>query len=150
MLVAHGGVGVAAASCGRSSSSLLFLRCFFSLFLLFPLSTMFFPLCSGFVELLVVAAWGVAWTVVGLSSFSSMCFFFCSVLLCFCFLLLFLTVLLATGRTVAAGGDDDGRATVALLCGGGQCFAAVFFVCAEAQVSAFSSMVLQRGKKMVS
>jgi hypothetical protein len=29
-----------------------------SLFLLFPLSTMFFPLCSGFVEVLVVAAWG--------------------------------------------------------------------------------------------
>jgi hypothetical protein len=24
---------------------------------------MFFPLCSGFVEVLVVAAWGVAWTV---------------------------------------------------------------------------------------
>jgi hypothetical protein len=36
VLVAHGGVGVAAAGCGRSSSSLLFLRCFFSLFLLFP------------------------------------------------------------------------------------------------------------------
>jgi len=29
-----------------------------SLFLLFPLSTMFFPLCSGFVEVLVVASWG--------------------------------------------------------------------------------------------
>jgi len=45
-------------------------------------------------------------------------FFFSSVLLCFCFLLLFLTVLLPTGRTVSAGGDDDGSVTVALLCGG--------------------------------
>jgi len=49
---------------------------------------------------------------------------------------------LSTGRIVAAGGDDDGGATVALLCCGGKCFAAVFPVCAEAQVSAFSSMVL--------
>jgi hypothetical protein len=31
----------------------------------FLLSTMIFPLCSGFVEVLVVAAWGVAWTVAG-------------------------------------------------------------------------------------
>jgi hypothetical protein len=35
---------------------------------------MFFLLCNGFVEVLVVAAWEVAWVVVGLSSFSSLCF----------------------------------------------------------------------------
>ena len=34
----------------------------------------FFPLYSGFVEMLVAAAWGVAWTVVGLSSSSSLRF----------------------------------------------------------------------------
>jgi hypothetical protein len=39
-----------------SSSSLLFRRCFFSLFPLLPLSTMFFSLCSGVMEMLVVAA----------------------------------------------------------------------------------------------
>jgi hypothetical protein len=65
------------------------MRCFFSLFLLFPLSTMFFPLCSGFVEVLAAAAWGVAWTVVDLSSSSSLCFssaLFSSVsVLFFCF-----------------------------------------------------------------
>jgi len=42
---------------------------------------------------------------------------------------------------VAAGGDDDGEKMVALLCGGGQCFAAIFPVCAAAQVSSFSSLV---------
>ena len=50
----------------RGVTVLLFpsvMRCFFSLFLLFPLSTMFFPLCSSFVEVLAAAAWGVAWTV---------------------------------------------------------------------------------------
>jgi hypothetical protein len=57
-----------------SSFSLLFRRCFFSLFPLLPLSTTFFSLCSGFVEMLVAAAWGVAWTVVGLSSSSSLRF----------------------------------------------------------------------------
>jgi hypothetical protein len=63
--------------------------------------------CGGFeAVLLAVADRRTAWTVVGLSS-SSLRFFFCSVLLCFCFLPLFLTVLLSTGRTVAAGGDDD-------------------------------------------
>jgi len=74
---------------------------------------MFFPLCCCFAEVLVAAAWGVAWTVVGFSSFSSLCFFFSSVLFCFRFLLLLLKVLLSTRRVVAAGGDDDGRATVA-------------------------------------
>ena len=45
--------------------------------------------------LLTVADWRMAWTVAGLSSSSPLrFFFFCSVLLCFCFLLLFLTVLL--------------------------------------------------------
>jgi len=72
-----------------SSSSPLQRRCFFSWFPLFPLSTMFFLLCSGFVEVLVVAAWGVAWAVVGLSSFSSLRFssaLFSSVsLFSFCF-----------------------------------------------------------------
>ena len=61
----------------REVTVLLFpsvMRCFFSLILLFPLSTMFFPLCSGFVEVLAAAAWGVAWTVVDLSSSSSLCF----------------------------------------------------------------------------
>jgi len=57
-----------------SSSSLLFRRCFFSLFPLLPLSTTFFSLYSGFVEMLVAAAWGVAWTVVDLSSSSSLRF----------------------------------------------------------------------------
>jgi len=51
-------------------------------------------------------------TMVGLSS-SSLCFFFCSVHLCFCFFLLFLMVLLLTGRIVIVGGDDDGGATMA-------------------------------------
>ena len=61
----------------REVTVLLFpsvMRFFFSLILLFPLSTMFFPLCSGFVEVLAAAAWGVAWTVVDLSSSSSLCF----------------------------------------------------------------------------
>jgi hypothetical protein len=44
--------------------------------------------------LLAVADWRMAWTVVGLSSSSSLHFFFCYVLLCFCFLLKFLTMLL--------------------------------------------------------
>jgi hypothetical protein len=45
--------------------------------------------------LLAVADWRMAWTVAGLSSSSPLRFlFFCSVLLCFYFLLLFLTVLL--------------------------------------------------------
>ena len=50
----------------REVTVLLFpsvMRCFFSLILLFPLSTMFFPLCSSFVEVLAAVAWGVAWTV---------------------------------------------------------------------------------------
>jgi len=37
---------------------------------------MFFPLCSGFVEVLVVAAWGVVWTVVGAFLLSLLCVFF--------------------------------------------------------------------------
>jgi hypothetical protein len=63
--------------------------------------------------LLVVADRRMAWTVVGLSSSSSLRFFFsCSVLLCFCFLLQFLTVLLSCvlrwrllAGGVAVGGD---------------------------------------------
>lgn len=48
---------------------------------------------------------------------------------------------------MAAGGNDNGGGTVALLCGGGQCFAAVFPVRAEAQVSSFSSLVVQQGEE---
>ena len=58
-----------------SSSSLLFRHCLFSLFPLLPLSTTFFSLYNGFVEVLVVANWGGAAKVVDLSSFSSLCFF---------------------------------------------------------------------------
>jgi hypothetical protein len=65
--------------------------------------------------LMVVADRRMAWTVVGLSSSSSLCFFFsCSILLCFCFLLLFLTVLLSCvlrWRLLVGGvavGDDGG------------------------------------------
>ena len=47
-------------------------------------------------------------------------------------------VLLPTERMVAARGGDDDRATVALPCSGGQCFAAVFPVCTVAQVPALS------------
>jgi len=43
----------------------------------------------------------------GLFSFSPMCLFFSSVLPCFPFFLLFLTVVLPAGKTVAAGGDDE-------------------------------------------
>jgi hypothetical protein len=58
VLVAHGGVGVAAADCGGKHwfsffSSLLWCVVFFLCFL-FPLSTVFLPLCSGFVEVLLV------------------------------------------------------------------------------------------------
>jgi len=53
------------------------------------------------------------------------------------------------GRTVAAGGDDDGGVTMALLYSGGQCFAAIFPVCIEVWVFSFSSLVLQQGRKMV-
>ena len=42
---------------------------------------------------------------------------------------------------MAAGGDDDGSATVGVLGDGGRCFATV---CTEVQASAFSSTVLQR------
>jgi len=72
VLVAHGGVGVAAAGCGCSSSSLLFLRCFFSLFLLFPLllfvsfvpssSLCFFcSLCQQCSSLSAAASWRCWW-----------------------------------------------------------------------------------------
>ena len=88
--------------------------------------------------LLAVADRIMAWMVVDLSSSSSLCFFFCYVLLCFCFLLQFLTMLLWCVL----------RWLWRRYCW--WCFAAVFPVCAEAHVSAFSSMVLQRGKKMVS
>jgi hypothetical protein len=125
---------------------------------------MFFPLCSGFVEVLVVAAWGVAWTVVGAFLLSLLCVFFlqpCSPL--FCFLLLLLTVLLSTGRAVAAGddaggggeeADDSSRWLGRWQWLGSPMTAAVFFFFFPVQrrrpVAAFSSMVLQRGKKMVS
>ncbi|KAJ6861083.1 hypothetical protein NC651_037227 [Populus alba x Populus x berolinensis] len=93
-----------------------------------------------------VADQRMAWTVVGLSS-SSLRFF----LLLYSLLFLFSSSVShgAVVNWVAACGDDDGGATVDLLCGGWQCFASVFPVCADALVSAFSSiMVLQRGKKM--
>jgi len=64
------GGGVAAAFFLLSAVSALL----FSLFPLLPLSTTFFSLCSDFVEMLVAAAWGVAWTMVSLSSSSSLCF----------------------------------------------------------------------------
>jgi len=60
VLVAHGGVVVAAAGCGgRCWFSFLspLLRCaVFFLYFSFPLSTVFLPLCSGFVEVLLVLA----------------------------------------------------------------------------------------------
>jgi hypothetical protein len=60
VLVAHGGVVVAATGyCGRrcfSFFSPLLRRAVCSLCFLFPLTTMFLPLCSGFVKVLLVAA----------------------------------------------------------------------------------------------
>jgi len=86
------GGGVAAAFFLLPAVSVLL----FSLFPLLPLSTTFFSLCSGFVEMLVVAAWGS-----GLDGgrpfflfFSA--FFFSSVRLCFRFFLLLLTGLLSS------------------------------------------------------
>jgi len=67
--------------------------------------------CCGFeVVLLAVADRRTAWTVIGLSSSSLCFFFFCSVLLCFCFFSVSSFVshgaglLSMTGRMVAAGG----------------------------------------------
>jgi hypothetical protein len=68
---------------------------------LLPLSTLFFPLCGSFVEMLVVAAWGVAWTVVSPSSFSSLRFFLqlCSPLFPFA---------PSAFRGAVVGGEDSG------------------------------------------
>jgi hypothetical protein len=58
VLVAHNGVGVVAADCGGRRWFSFFsplLRCaVFFLCFLFPLSTVFLPLCSGFVVVLLV------------------------------------------------------------------------------------------------
>jgi hypothetical protein len=90
----------------------LFRHCFFSLFPLLPLSTTFFSLYSGVVEVLVVVAdRRMAEMVVGLwSAVFSLSSFFFSKFLCsplFPFLLLLLTVLLSTRKTVAAGGGGE-------------------------------------------
>jgi hypothetical protein len=90
----------------------LFRHCFFSLFPLLPLSTTFFSLYSGVVEVLVVVAdRRMAEMVVGLwSAVFSLSSFFFSKFLCsplFPFLLLLPTVLLSTRKTVAAGGGGE-------------------------------------------
>jgi hypothetical protein len=108
---------------GRWPAFLLLLLCVFFLLLCSPLFLFSSSVSHGAVAgcavmalkavLLVVADRRMAWTVVGLSSSSSLHFFFsCSVLLCFCFLLLFLTVLLSCvlrwrllAGGVAVGGD---------------------------------------------
>jgi len=61
----------------------------------------FSPLCGSFVEMLVVTAWGVAWTVVGPSSFSSLCFFLqlCSSLFLFA---------PSASRGAVVSGEDSG------------------------------------------
>jgi len=93
------GGGVAAAFFLLSVVSALL----FSLFPLLPLSTTFFSLCSGFMEMLGS----------GLDDgqpfflFFSM-FFFSSVHLSFRFFLLLLTGLLSTVRAMAVGGDAGG------------------------------------------
>jgi hypothetical protein len=60
VLVAHGGVVVAATGCGGrhcfSFFSPLLHRAICSLYFLFPLTTMFLPLCNGFMEVLLVLA----------------------------------------------------------------------------------------------
>nr|TKR89969.1 hypothetical protein D5086_0000238140 [Populus alba] len=69
--------------------------------------------------LVVVANRRMAWTVVGLSSSSSLCFFSCPVLLCFCFLLRFLTVLLSCvlrWRLLAGGIAVGGNGGSSPLC----------------------------------
>jgi len=133
----------------------------------FLLSTMFFPLCSGFVEVLLVAAWGVAFTVAGgwgarwqqlffplcsgslssvfgfLSSVSGVSFFQLFVIL-FSFFLWFLSPCFSGSSSKRwfcccwqcwwwrNGSGSRGWGTVLLL------------LLAEAQVAAFSSMMLQR------
>ena len=98
------GSGVAAAFFLLPAVSVLL----FSLFPLLPLSTTFFSLCSGFVEMLVVAAWGSGLDGGRPFFLFFFAFFFSSVRLCFRFFLLLLKGLLSTGRAMAAGGDAGG------------------------------------------
>jgi hypothetical protein len=118
--------GLAVALLRPSSSSLLFRHCFFSLFPLLPLSTMFFSLYSGVVEVLVVVSdrrmaemvVGLWSAVFSLSSFFFSTFLFNSVLLCFPFSFCFQLCCCRLGRqwqlvVVERTGSVPGGVTVA-------------------------------------